>query len=82
MNPSLNHMQSMTRRHLFQQVGMGMGGAALGSLLAEDLGAAVENGGLHFAPKAKRQLLDLARPPAILKARRGQIRWCGSVGGL
>ena len=35
MNPWLNHMQKMTRRQLFQQAGMGMGGAALGSLLGE-----------------------------------------------
>ena len=83
MNPWLNHMQSMTRRQLFQQAGMGMGGAALGSLLAEDLGAAVENGGLHFAPKAKRVIyihlvgapshLDLFDHKPMLQKRHGEL---------
>ena len=83
MNPWLNHMQNMTRRQLFQQAGMGMGGAALGSLLAEDLGAAVENGGLHFAPKAKRVIyihlvgapshLDLFDHKPMLQKHHGEL---------
>ena len=83
MNPWLNHMQNVTRRQLFQQVGMGMGGAALGSLLAQDLGAAVENGGLHFAPKAKRVIyihlvgapshLDLFDHKPMLQKRHGEL---------
>ena len=83
MNPWLNHMQKMTRRQLFQQAGMGMGGAALGSLLAEDLGAAVENGGLHFAPKAKRVIyihlvgapshLDLFDHKPMLQKHHGEL---------
>ena len=35
MNPWLNHMQSMTRRQLFQQAGMGMGFAGLSSVLTD-----------------------------------------------
>ncbi|MEM9280803.1 MAG: DUF1501 domain-containing protein [Verrucomicrobiota bacterium] len=61
MDPLARNLRDMTRRTLFQRVGMGMGGAALGSMLAKDLGAASpETGGdlfaregLHHAAKAK-----------------------------
>lgn len=43
---------SMSRRQFFTRTGVGLGSAALGSLLARDLPAAVT--GPHFAPKAKR----------------------------
>src|SRR3954466_10011819 len=67
MTPQHEHALAMTRRHFFRQGAMGLGGAALASLLAEQgaHGAAVPQkqtryGGLpslpHFAPKAKRAI--------------------------
>lgn len=48
----------LTRRHFFSRASTGIGIAALGNLLAADLGAAAAHPGLpglpHFAPKAKR----------------------------
>lgn len=48
----------LTRRHFFSRASTGIGIAALGNLLAKDLGAAATHPGLpgvpHFAPKAKR----------------------------
>ena len=48
----------LTRRHFFSRASTGIGIAALGNLLAADLGAAATHPGLpglpHFAPKAKR----------------------------
>ena len=60
MNPELEHQQLLTRRHFFQQTGVGIGGAALSTLLSEDSSASpgIKNrgslGGPHFAPRAKR----------------------------
>ncbi|MEM7009955.1 MAG: DUF1501 domain-containing protein [Verrucomicrobiota bacterium] len=49
---------NQTRRYFFQRAGLGIGGAALSSLMAPGASAAAETGGLpdlpHFAPKAKR----------------------------
>jgi hypothetical protein len=62
MDPIHDHVQTLTRRHFFRQGAMGLGTAALGSLLppraaAVDVSA---TGGLpdlpHFAPKAKRAI--------------------------
>ena len=51
----------LSRRDLFQRVGLGVGSIALGSLLAEDLAAAPRKPAdplapkaSHFFPKAKR----------------------------
>jgi hypothetical protein len=52
------HTQTMTRRHFFGRTGLGLGSAALASLLPARVSAAT--GGLkglpHFAPKAKRAI--------------------------
>ncbi|MBY0523519.1 MAG: DUF1501 domain-containing protein [Gemmataceae bacterium] len=63
MDPIREHLQSMTRRHFFNRTALGLGSAALTSLLPNPLGgaeAAVKAGGLgdlpHFAPKAKRAI--------------------------
>jgi uncharacterized protein (DUF1501 family) len=55
---SLNHpvdhyLKTLTRRQLFQRVGMGVGGFALAELLNQDLGARSAPPLSHFAPKAK-----------------------------
>jgi Protein of unknown function (DUF1501) len=56
------HALAMTRRHFFQQGALGLGSAALASLLPAGAGAAAPKrmGGLpglpHFAPKAKRAI--------------------------
>jgi hypothetical protein len=64
MNPLQGRLQSVTRRHFFKQGALGLGTAALASLLpdralAGDLTAS-QTGGLpelpHFAPKAKRAI--------------------------
>ena len=60
MNPELEHQQLLTRRHFFQQTGVGIGGAALSTLLSEGSSASSgiktggSLGGPHFAPRAKR----------------------------
>ena len=62
MHPVNEHIQAVTRRHFFGQAGLGLGTAAMASLmpngaLAKDAQA---KGGLpslpHFAPKAKRAI--------------------------
>ncbi|MCA8997002.1 MAG: DUF1501 domain-containing protein [Planctomycetaceae bacterium] len=60
MNPFHEHMQAMTRRHFFRQSGIGIGAAALASVLPGTQTQAAGVGGLpdlpHFAPKAKRAI--------------------------
>jgi hypothetical protein len=62
MHPTQDHMQVMTRRHFFGAGAMGLGTAALASLLpcraaADELSATGGLPGLpHFAPKAKRAI--------------------------
>jgi hypothetical protein len=61
MNPIHQQLQTMTRRHFFGKSALGLGTAALASLLPERAGAAAsQTGGLpdlpHFAPKAKRAI--------------------------
>src|SRR5262245_29230832 len=64
MNPLIEQHQLLTRRHFFRRTGLGVGTAALATLLSESGYASQEpqtgdakarlRGGLHFAPKAKR----------------------------
>jgi hypothetical protein len=57
MHPVDEHLQRLTRRHLFGRAATGIGAAALGSLLVGDAQAADSErlvGLPHFAPKAKR----------------------------
>src|SRR5215469_133191 len=63
MNPIHEHIQTITRRHFFGRSALGLGAAALASLLPERAAAAPATsptGGLpglpHFAPKAKRAI--------------------------
>jgi hypothetical protein len=64
MDPIHEHLQAMTRRHFFGRSALGLGTAALASLLPARAGAAEAAGravgglpGLpHFAPKAKRAI--------------------------
>src|SRR5262245_56492211 len=61
MTPTNEYGLAMTRRHFFQAGAMGLGTAALASLLPGRAGAAPQRfGGLpslpHFAPKAKRAI--------------------------
>jgi hypothetical protein len=53
MNPLETYQKTLTRRQLFQQVGMGVGGFALAEMLGQDLGARTAQSIAHFAPKAK-----------------------------
>lgn len=57
MNPSFDDLLRQTRRHFFQRSTLGIGTAALSTLLARD-GLATTDGQLtqahHFAPRAKR----------------------------
>jgi len=73
MNPQLEILQHQTRRHFFKQCSMGLGGVALGNMLATDAPAleALDNPLLpklpHFAPKAKRVIyLHLTGSPPHL----------------
>jgi hypothetical protein len=55
MNPIDEHRLILTRRELFRKGALGLGAAALGTLLSKDASAAGGLPGLpHFAPKAKR----------------------------
>ncbi len=63
MNPIHEHIRTMTRRHFFGRSALGLGAAALASLLPERAAAGPATsptGGLpglpHFAPKAKRAI--------------------------
>ena len=70
MNPKMEHMRGLTRRHFLQRTGAGVGAAALSMLLGQDGHAAVPNlqhRGPHFAPKAKRVIyLHMAGSPTQL----------------
>jgi hypothetical protein len=60
MDPIHERMQAITRRHFFGRTALGLGTAALASLLPQRAGAATSTGGLadlpHFAPRAKRAI--------------------------
>ncbi|WP_417848655.1 DUF1501 domain-containing protein [Thalassoglobus sp.] len=60
MHPAEKHFQQLTRRHFFGQTGLGLGTAALASLMPNTSVEASGNPGLpeipHFAPKAKRAI--------------------------
>ena len=63
MNPMHEYFQAITRRHFFGRTGVGLGTAALASLLPGHPAAAATStgaGGMpdvpHFAPKAKRAI--------------------------
>ncbi len=62
MTPNDERIQLLTRRHFFQRGALGLGTAALATLLAQDRAAAqtARAGGLpglpHFAPRAKRAI--------------------------
>jgi hypothetical protein len=52
-HPVDQYLRTLSRRQLFQRVGLGVGGLALANLLNNDLSAAPKNSFAHFAPKAK-----------------------------
>ena len=58
MNPADEYVQSMTRRHFFGRTALGLGTAALASLLPAGAAAGTKTSGLpglpHFAPRARR----------------------------
>src|SRR5687767_12501036 len=74
-------LRTLTRRHFFQEAGIGIGAAALSSLFDRGL-AAQEPKPPAFAPRAKNVIflfmagapshLDLLDPKPELKARSGQ----------
>ena len=72
MNPIKTHLQLENRRHFFRKSALGLGSAALSSLLLDDAKAsgqpasAIGLPGLpHFAPKAKRAIyLFMAGAPS------------------
>ena len=83
----LRAAQRLNRRHFLGRTGLGLGTAALGSLLGRDAArAGAAAGGVpglpHFAPKAKRVIylfqsgapsqLDLFDPKPLLNDRRGK----------
>ncbi len=82
MNPQQERAAYLTRRQFFAKSAVGIGSAALASLLNSDLAAAGLPGIAQFAPKAKRviYLLQNGAPPHLdtfdhkpgLEAMRGQ----------
>jgi len=74
-HPEHELVKAMTRRHFFAQSGLGLGTAALASLLPQSAHASASTGSLagglpglpHFAPKAKRAIfLFMAGAPSQL----------------
>ena len=64
MDPYLEHMRGITRRHFLRQSGTGIGAIALTALLGRDAFGAPSSQGPHFAPKAKRVIfLHMAGSP-------------------
>ncbi|MBP88284.1 MAG: sulfatase [Planctomycetaceae bacterium] len=88
MNPIEHHLQTLSRRELFQNVSMGIGGAALASMLAQGASGASRAGNplapksTHFVPRAKNVIflhmvgapshLDLYENKPVLKQNDGQ----------
>src|SRR6187401_2696071 len=76
MQPRIERLQHITRRHFFQESSVGLGAMALGSMLAKDSPAATQPVKVvdplapkapHFAPKAKRVIyLHLTGSPPHL----------------
>ena len=60
MHPAEKHFQILSRRHFFGQAGLGLGTAALASIVQSQPAVAGGTAGLpdlpHFAPKAKRAI--------------------------
>ncbi len=60
MHPAQEYYKAISRRHFFAQTGLGLGGAALASLMPTAPAIAEDGIGLpelpHFAPKAKRAI--------------------------
>src|SRR5690348_18052133 len=57
MDPVREHIQLITRRHFFRAGAMGLGGAALATLMSQEANAGSGLPGLpHFAPRAKRAI--------------------------
>jgi len=61
MNPIRDHLTTLTRRHFFRQGALGLGTAALASLLPCEAASGAETGhgvlgAPHFAPRAKRAI--------------------------
>jgi len=82
-HPVDQYLRKLTRRQLFQRVGLGVGGFALANLLNNDLSAAPQNPFSHFAPKAKNVIyfhlvgapshLDLFDYKPELQKRNGEL---------
>ena len=82
-HPVDQYLRTLTRRQLFQRVGLGVGGFALANLLNNDLAAAPQNPFSHFAPKAKNVIyfhlvgapshLDLFDYKPELQKRNGEL---------
>tara|TARA_R110001592_G_scaffold81083_1_gene240897 strand:- start:1955 stop:3391 length:1437 start_codon:yes stop_codon:yes gene_type:complete len=70
MNPYMEHMRGLTRRHFLQRSGAGIGAAALSCILGQDsfgMEAKARSLAPHFAPKAKRIIyLHMAGSPPQL----------------
>lgn len=70
MNPYLDYMHGLTRRHFLQRAGAGIGAAALSALIGGDAQAAYTPDaprGPHFTPRAKRVIyLHMAGSPPQL----------------
>src|SRR5437763_1164026 len=56
MNPLQEQLQLMTRRHFFGRGALGLGTAALATMLPGRASASGMTSGLHFAPRAKRAI--------------------------
>ena len=82
-HPVDQYLRTLTRRQLFQRVGLGVGGYALANLLNNDLSAASKSPFFHFAPKAKNVIyfhlvgapshLDLFDYKPELQKRNGEL---------
>ena len=82
-HPVDHYLSTLTRRQLFQRVGLGVGGFALANLMNNDVSAVPQNPFAHFAPKAKNVIyfhlvgapshLDLFDYKPELQKRNGEL---------
>ena len=82
-HPVDQYLRTLTRRQIFQRVGLGVGGLALSNLMNNDLSAVPQNSFSHFAPMPKNVIyfhlvgapshLDLFDYKPELQKRNGEL---------